>query len=181
MCYVSDSDMQCLVYSAVDVVLFACLTGAKKEYWTWGAFWYPTWFYGITYYTLSMEGMLVTVTICYPCKCLLLIALIRSTLYRYYLVLCERQADAQDSMALGFKAKVSYHLFRSAWLHYVSLLDLQMDSAFYCPDEHCGSAPQVMICDATALAFRQQYDCWKDLLHDQQGRACGSTAAVEGR
>ena len=124
----------------------------------------------------------------YVCKCQFITHVsvcytfhLRSTLYYYYLVWCERQADAQDPLALEFKTKLSYHLFCSAWLHYIALLDLKLDNAFCCPDEHCGSAPEVMICNATALAFQQQYDCWKDLLHDQQAMRCDSTTAVEGR
>ena len=102
---------------------------------------------------------------------------IRSTLYRYYLVWSEHQADMQDPASSSFKAKLPYNLFRAAWLEYARLLDLQLDSAFCCPE--CGPAPDIMVCDATTLAFRQQYDCWKDLLQDQ-AKPCDS-AVVEGR
>ena len=66
--------------------------------------------------------------------------------------------DAGDDT---FKVSVSYSHYLSAWYAYMELLDVDLTEGFQC--SKCGTTPDLVIMDATALSFRRQLDFWSNL------------------
>ena len=63
------------------------------------------------------------------------------------------QRDAGEN---NLPSKFPYHWFKASWYHYLSLLDIDYENGFKCPD--CGvngTPPDIIICDATSLSFRR--------------------------
>ena len=61
-----------------------------------------------------------------------------------------------DSNILDFEKLMSYHRWRFAWYNFLDLLDVNDDAGFCC--SICGSTSlDVVICDGTTLAFRQEF------------------------
>ena len=74
-------------------------------------------------------------------------------MYTYYTIMSALQQDAGEN---NFPLKFPYHWFKASWYHYLSILDIDYQSGFKCPS--CtvdGNPPDVIICDATSLAFRR--------------------------
>lgn len=84
----------------------------------------------------------------------------RTTIHTEYTVLVKAHEDAGNSAVAD---TVHYNHFRSAWYAYLSLLDIDFDGGFQCAI--CGTHPQAIIMDATALAFRKDFDI-KEVLAD---------------
>lgn len=63
-------------------------------------------------------------------------------------------ATHADSGEVNFKSSFPYHWLRAAWYHYLTILDVDYQSGFMCPN--CGEQPTSVVCDATSLAFRRQ-------------------------
>ena len=52
---------------------------------------------------------------------------------------------------------LNYNNFRMAWYSYLELLDIYYNEGFRC--SHCRENPNIVIMDATSLAFRKELDC----------------------
>ena len=99
-------------------------------------------------------------------------------MYHYFNVWSSRQSDLEDPLATEFHKRISYAHFRLAWYAFLALLDLQYDEGFQCP--HCGPIPSIIVGDATALAFRQDYDSWKGIISSGESVYCAQQK-LEGR
>lgn len=77
----------------------------------------------------------------------------RGTIYTEYTILKIMHADAGS---LGLPRLLKYNHFRMAWYSYLGLLNIDYLEGFRC--SHCGSAPELMIMDATTLGFRRELD-----------------------
>lgn len=77
----------------------------------------------------------------------------RCTLFTYYSVWQEVMADAN---ILNFKRLLSYHHWRFAWYSFLDLLDVDYEEGFCCPICGKDNDLDIVICDATALSFRQE-------------------------
>lgn len=83
----------------------------------------------------------------------------RTTLYTEYVILQSIHNDAESKIVLdNFK----YNHYRCAWYSYMKLLDINYIEGFCC--SQCGSNPDSVIMDGTAISFRQALDCWKSVL-----------------
>lgn len=72
-------------------------------------------------------------------------------MHTYHKVLIAKHEDSGDHQ---FQAIFPYYVFRSSWYHYLELLDIDYPHGFTCPK--CSSMPDIIVCDATSLAFRRQ-------------------------
>lgn len=73
-------------------------------------------------------------------------------MYTYYTIMSALQQDAgENSLPLKFP----YHWFKASWYHYLSLLDIDYESGFKCPNCDVDGTPNIIICDATSLSFRR--------------------------
>lgn len=78
-------------------------------------------------------------------------------MYAFHKVLLSQHEDSRDIL---FPHQFPYYMFRASWYKFLQLLDIDYNEAFRCP--LCSTEPEVVICDATSLAFR------RDLLSDSQ-------------
>lgn len=76
----------------------------------------------------------------------------RCTLFTYYSVWQEIMADANVA---NFKRSLSYHHWRFAWYSFLDLLDIDYEG-FCCPICGKDNGLDTVICDTTALSFRQE-------------------------
>ena len=79
----------------------------------------------------------------------------RVTMYTEHEVLRELHLNLGNSR---FPDVVSYNHFRLSWYSYLNLLDIDYSIGFRC--NRCGDQPQILIIDATSLAFRKALDTW---------------------
>ena len=77
----------------------------------------------------------------------------RCTLFTYYSVWQEIMADAD---VLDFKRLLSYHHWHFAWYSFLDLLDINYEEGFCCAICGKDNSLDTVICDATALSFRQE-------------------------
>ena len=77
----------------------------------------------------------------------------RCTLFTYYSVWQEIMADAD---VLDFKRLLSYHHWCFAWYSFLDLLDISYEEGFCCAICGKDNSLDTVICDATALSFRQE-------------------------
>ena len=77
----------------------------------------------------------------------------RCTLFTYYSVWQEIMADAD---VLDFKRLLSYHHWRFAWYSFLDLLDISYEEGFCCAICGKDNSLDTVICDTTALSFRQE-------------------------
>ena len=77
----------------------------------------------------------------------------RCTLFTYYSVWQEIMADAD---VLDFKRLLSYHCWHLAWYNFLDLLDINYEEGFCCAICGKDNSLDTVICDATALSFRQE-------------------------
>lgn len=86
----------------------------------------------------------------------------RTTMHTEYTILNAIHCDAaeQSLHAAGFQ----YHHFRMGWYSFITLLDIDFSEGFYC--EQCGSSPNAVIMDGTAVSFRKALDSWSSLQLD---------------
>ncbi|KAL5017705.1 hypothetical protein ScPMuIL_005212 [Solemya velum] len=86
----------------------------------------------------------------------------RSPLHTFYERFCDLHIDYRNS---AIRDVFSYQHLRHAWLHFLSLLDIDFTEGFSCPD--CGgddgAAPSMLICDGTSLSFQRRMWQWDDL------------------
>ena len=73
-------------------------------------------------------------------------------MYTYHKVLLAKHEDSLDFM---FPSVFPYYVFRASWYKYIELLDIDFKMSFECPK--CSSQPDIIICDATSLAFRRDF------------------------
>ena len=73
----------------------------------------------------------------------------RCTLFTYYSVWQEIMADAD---VLDFKRLLYHHL----WYRFLDLLDINYEEGFCCAICGKDNSLDTVICDATALSFRQE-------------------------
>ena len=50
--------------------------------------------------------------------------------------------------------KPSYNQLRHGWYSYLELLDIDYSAGSSCPE--CGPVPAIVVCDATAVAFKKK-------------------------
>lgn len=72
-------------------------------------------------------------------------------MFAFHKTWCLIQLDYGNDL---FPKVMTYKKFKHAWYGFLSLLDVDISSGFMCP--HCGSSPNIVICDGTSLAFRRQ-------------------------
>lgn len=80
-----------------------------------------------------------------------------STMVTSYEVLLRQHKDTGNHQT---RSNFSYYHFRWSWYSFLSLLDVNYESAFGC-DECKG---EVIVCDATTLSFRRELLSWKEYL-----------------
>lgn len=80
-------------------------------------------------------------------------------MYTEYCVLSKAHEDAGNK---DFKL-FTYNHFRSSWYSFLNLLNIDMEKGFMC--EQCGANPDLVLMDATSLAFRRNLESWQLLLH----------------
>ena len=102
----------------------------------------------------------------------------RCPLYHYFLVLKDRHARKYSTLPPEFEEIVSYNHFRSSWYHYIDNLDIDVMKGFVCSNPQCLSCPQIVLCDATTLAYRHHFcESLQSLMnvdcHDQEELQCG--------
>ncbi|XP_033731140.1 uncharacterized protein LOC117320740 [Pecten maximus] len=96
----------------------------------------------------------------------------RCTLYSYFNVWLEEMSD----MGIDLIDKgMSYVKFRHSWYAFLDLLDIQYQEGFEC--NTCGSSPNVIICDATSLAFRKSFVTWQSITQSYND---GNSSLIEG-
>ena len=61
-----------------------------------------------------------------------------------------------DADVMEFGQLMSYHHWRFAWYSFLDLLDINYEEGFCCPVCGKGDSLDTVICDATALSFRQE-------------------------
>ena len=88
--------------------------------------------------------------------CITINTLLRTTIYTQYSVLVKAINDTGES---GFSSRFTYNHYLSAWYSFLKLLDVDFTTGFSCPE--CQTQPEVMIMDATSLAFRKDFLVWK--------------------
>lgn len=79
-------------------------------------------------------------------------------MYTEYSVLSKAHEDAGNK---DFKL-FTYNHFRSSWYSFLNILDIDMDEGFIC--EQCGAQSDIVLMDATSLAFRRDLQSWQVLL-----------------
>ena len=77
----------------------------------------------------------------------------RCTLFTYYSVWQEIMADAH---VLDFKRMLLYHHWHFACCSFLNLLDINYEEGFCCAICGKDNSLDTVICDATALSFRQE-------------------------
>ena len=77
----------------------------------------------------------------------------RCTLFTYYSVWQEIMADAD---VLDFKRLLPYHQWHFAWYSFLDLLDINYEEGFCCAICGKDNSLDTVICDTTALSFRQE-------------------------
>lgn len=86
----------------------------------------------------------------------------RSPLHTFYERFCDLHINYRNS---AIRDVFSYQHLRHAWLHFLSLLDIDFTDGFLCPE--CGgddgAAPSMLICDGTSLSFQRRMWQWDDL------------------
>ena len=60
----------------------------------------------------------------------------------------------------ALSSMITYNHFRIAWYAFLKLLEIDYDSGFKC--HQCVDQPDIVIMDATSLAFRKDLDLWHD-------------------
>ena len=65
----------------------------------------------------------------------------------------------EDTGNYSFQKEFTYNHFRWSWYSFLKLLDIDTSSAFMCPE--CGTAPDIVLMDATSLSFRKEFLQWK--------------------
>lgn len=88
----------------------------------------------------------------------------RATIFTEYSVLREMHYDSGNTM---FSSLISYHHYRTAWYAFLHLLQIDYHSGFMC--QSCGAQPEVVIMDATSLAFRKELDSWQGIQQPSVG------------
>lgn len=78
--------------------------------------------------------------------------LFRITLHTFFNVWEQRNFDAGN---INFRQYIDYNSWRFAWFGFLRLLDINYKEGWLCP--LCGQEPNVVICDATSLAFQKQF------------------------
>lgn len=81
----------------------------------------------------------------------------RCPLYRYFLVLRDRNAR-KGQLPMAAQDVMTYNNFRSAWYHFIDHVEVNIAEGFFCPNSQCQHSPQVIVCDATSLAYRHHYN-----------------------
>ena len=88
-------------------------------------------------------------------------------MYTYYTIMASLHQDAGE---FNLPSKFPYHWFKASWYHYLSILDIDYENGFRCPN--CtvdGNPPDIIICDATSLAFRRDLQEGPDFNVPSQG------------
>ena len=70
----------------------------------------------------------------------------------------------------NFATVLSYKSFRSGWYSFMNLLELDYSEGFFC--NTCGFEPQIVVMDATSLAFRKHM-----IKFDSAKKGCGQLLA----
>ncbi|XP_053402535.1 uncharacterized protein LOC123544018 isoform X2 [Mercenaria mercenaria] len=82
----------------------------------------------------------------------------RRPMYTFYQTWCDIHLDYGNSK---IQEEFSYQKFRHAWHTFLSLLDIDYNEGFSCPD--CGDdGPDTVICDGTSLSFQRRMWNWGD-------------------
>lgn len=79
-----------------------------------------------------------------------------TTIYTQYCVLVKAHEDAGN---YSFGKEFTYNHFRWSWYSFLKLLDIDIPSGFMCSD--CGVSPDIVLMDATSLAFCKDFLQWK--------------------
>ena len=79
-----------------------------------------------------------------------------TTIHTQYCVLVKAHEDTGNH---SFEKEFTYNHFRWSWYSFLKLLDIDPSSAFMCPE--CGTAPDIVLMDATSLSFRKEFLQWK--------------------
>ena len=92
----------------------------------------------------------------------------RNTIFTEHAILHQFHFDIGNVL---FEQVLPYHTFLSSWYAYLQLLDIK----YMLSCELCGNSPNIVIMDATALAFR------KDMLKWPLNKAGAYTSPITGR
>ena len=76
----------------------------------------------------------------------------RITLHTFFNVWQERNVDAGN---FAFHQLIDYNSWRFAWYAFLRLLDINYHQGWICP--RCGPQPDIIVCDATSVAFQRQF------------------------
>lgn len=103
-----------------------------------------------TYLHLFLNGrLLLCVAWLHTCT-KIFTGIFRFPLHSYHRMLVGKHKDSGDKL---FDAVFLYYMLRASWYKYLSLLDIDFGVGFRCPK--CFAQPDIVICDATSLAFRR--------------------------
>lgn len=73
-------------------------------------------------------------------------------MHTFHETLCDIHRDYGNEKEI--KMFFPYNRFRYAWYSYLNLLEIDYCSGFSCPK--CTSAPEIILCDGTSLAFQRR-------------------------
>jgi len=78
----------------------------------------------------------------------------RCPIYTFYTIMSSMYEDAGEG---SLKSQFPYHWLKASWYHYLHILDIDYANGFKCPSCSVeGNTPNIIICDATSLAFRRE-------------------------